>query len=354
LAQLGEVYKFWIAFADVDGYRIDTVKHMEPGAVRYFANVIHEYAQSLGKDRFYLIGEITGGRAHAVTVVDTTGIDAALGINDVPDKLEFLAKGWRSPGNPQTLEQEGYFDLFRNSLLDSKNTHQWYGSHVVTMFDDHDQVGVRHKFRFAGQAGGYQFLKPALALNLLTAGIPCVYYGTEQGFDGADHRSDDDSYSDVFLRECMFGGAFGSLQSSDRHFFNEGHEIYRFMQRLCALRGEHIALRRGRQYLREVSASGRDEDFHYPQPLGGELRWVVAWSRLFADRELLCAINTDPQRPLDVWVVVDHQLHPPGRTRLTCVLSTDALQEGGQVAVEPRRGSAVQLRVPAAGVVVYA
>ena len=353
LARLAEVYKFWIAFADIDGYRIDTVKHMQPGAVRYFANVIHEYAQSLGKDCFYLIGEITGGRAHAVDIVDTTGIDAALGINDVPDQLEFLAKGWRSPGSPHSPEQDGYFDLFRNSLLDNKHSHQWYGSHVVTMFDDHDQVGVRHKFRFAGQPGAYVFLKPALALNLLTAGIPCLYYGTEQGFDGADRRADDDSYSDAFLRECMFGGPFGSLQSQGRHFFDETHELYAFVAQLCELRRRHIALRRGRQYLRQVSSSGREDDFHYPQPLGGELRWVVAWSRLFADREYLCAINTDPDRALEVWIVIDHDLHPPGAGELTCLLSTDPAQTGTRRPVEPRKGSSLRLRVPPAGAVVY-
>jgi glycosidase len=131
---LAGVYKFWIAYADIDGYRIDTVKHMEPGVVRVFANVIHEFAQSLGKESFYLIGEITGGRAHAVHIVETTGIDAALGIDDIQDKLEFLAKGWRSPGDPRTDAQEGYFDLFRNSLIDYKNTHQWFGRHIVTMF----------------------------------------------------------------------------------------------------------------------------------------------------------------------------------------------------------------------------
>ncbi|MCP3955276.1 MAG: alpha-amylase, partial [Desulfobacterales bacterium] len=122
LKHLCDIYKFWIGYADIDGYRIDTVKHMEPGAVRIFANVIHEYAQSLGKENFYLIGEVTGGRSNAFNIVNYTGIDAALGINDIPDKLENLAKGKRSPGNPDTPEQEGYFDLFRNSLLDDKNT----------------------------------------------------------------------------------------------------------------------------------------------------------------------------------------------------------------------------------------
>ncbi len=96
---------------------------MEPGAVRYVAHAIHEFAEFLGKERFYLIGEITGGRANAMKILNTTWLDAALGINDIPDKLENLAKGWRSPGDPKTDPQEGYFDLFRNSLRDNKHTH---------------------------------------------------------------------------------------------------------------------------------------------------------------------------------------------------------------------------------------
>jgi glycosidase len=356
LVHLTEVYKFWIAYADIDGFRIDTVKHMEPGAVRFFTNVIPEFAQFLGKEDFYLIGEVTGGRANAVTTVDTTGINAALGINDMPDKLEFLIKGCRSPGNPETEAQEGYFDLFRNSLQDNKNTHQWYIKHVVTMFDDHDQVGVNHKFRFCGGSGNsYRFLKAALGLNLTTTGIPCLYYGTEQAFNGADHRSGDDpgDYSDVFLRECMFGGPFGSLQSTEHHFFNEDHEVYRFIQEVCELRRLHMALRRGRQYLREVSSTGQDDDFHYPQPIGGELRWIVAWFRIFADREYLCAINTDPNQPLTVWATIDHTLHPPGRSQKVCLMSTDSGHRNTRAEVRAKNGSAIQITVPPAGFVVY-
>lgn len=350
---LAAVYKFWMAYADIDGYRIDTVKHLEPGAVRVFANIIHEFAQSLGKENFYLIGEVTGGRAHAVHIVETTGLDAALGIDDIQDKLEFLAKGWRSPGDPRTDAQEGYFDLFRNSVIDYKNTHQWFGRHIVTMFDDHDQVGTDHKFRFCGQPCGYPCLIPALALNLLTTGIPCLYYGTEQGFNGADHRlGEDDSYSDVFLRECMFGGPFGSLQSTGRHFFKEDHEIYRFIGKVCKLRDQHAALRRGRQYLRSVSATGAEGDFHYPQPIGGELHWVVAWSRIFDNEEYLCAVNTDTTRPLTVWITVDHEINPPGRV-LKRLFTCDSTRQGSSVTVESKNGSAVPVTVPPGGFVLY-
>jgi glycosidase len=351
---LTDVYRFWIAFADIDGFRLDTVKHMEPGAVRFFATAIHEFAESIGKENFTIIGEITGGRAYAATILDTTGLDAALGIDDLPDKLEFLVKGWRSPGNPDTVEQEGYFDLFRNSILDNRRSHQWYSKHIVTMLDDHDQVGVRHKFRFSGDAArSVRLLPAALGLNLTSAGIPCIYYGTEQGFNGADPRNDDDSYSDVFLRECMFGGSFGSFQSIGKHFFNEDNEIYRFVQKLTRLRHEHLALSRGRQYLRPVSESGRADEFYYPQPVNGELHWVIAWSRIFAGSECLCAINTDTDQALTLWIVVDSDLHPALGAVMSCIFSTDSAQVGQCVPVTHCMGSALRITVPAAGFVVY-
>ena len=247
----------------IDGYRLDTVKHMEPGAVRLFCNWIHEFAQSLGKENFMLMGEVTGGRAHAVNIVNTTGLDAALGINDIPHRLEYLAKGRLSPVHQGPGSEDGYFDLFSNSIIDRKSSHQWFARHVVTMFDDHDQVGVRHKHRFCGRDQGHRHLKAALGLNLTTMGIPCIYYGTEQAFNGADFRGngESDAYSDVFLRECMFGGPFGSFQSVNRHFFNEDHPVYRFVRELCRLRRRDMALRRGRQYLRQVSGTGQEGGF---------------------------------------------------------------------------------------------
>jgi len=192
LRALASAYKFWIAFADIDGFRVDTVKHMDLGASRYFGSVIHEFAQTIGKENFYLIAEITGGRESAFQTLETTGLDAALGVDEIPDKVEFLVKGFRDP--------EDYFSLFRNSLLVQKESHIWFRNKVVTMFDDHDQVRKReHKARFCADTDASRQVLSALAFNATTLGIPCVYYGTEQAFDGSGH-------SDHFLRETMFGG----------------------------------------------------------------------------------------------------------------------------------------------------
>jgi glycosidase len=338
LNALCEVYKFWIAFADIDGYRIDTVKHMEKGATRYFASVIHEFAQSIGKENFFLLGEITGGRNNAIETLRVTGLNAALGINDVADKLEYLPKGFRNA--------EDYFGLFANSADVGEATHTWFGKKIVTMFDDHDKVG-RPKRRFCGDKAnhGYRFLVPALALNLTTLGIPCIYYGSEQGFDGAGE-------SDRFLRECMFGGPFGSLQSTGRHFFNERHPVYQRISEIIQIQRSRIALRRGRQYLRQISASGAEGSFGYPRMVGGQLRSVVPWSRIFSNHEILLAINTDAESARTAWVTIDNSLHRAGE-RLTCIYSTDAAMLGATIAVEARNGKAVHLTVPPAGFVVY-
>ena len=336
LKTLAAVYKFWIAFADLDGFRIDTVKHMDLGASRFFGSVIHEFAQTIGKENFYLIAEITGGRTRAFQTLETTGLDAALGVDEIPDKVEYLVKGFRDP--------EDYFSLFRNSLLVQKDSHVWFRNKVVTMFDDHDQVRKgEHKARFcADQDADHQVLS-ALALNATTLGIPCVYYGTEQGFNGSGR-------SDQFLRETMFGGEYGAFQSRGRHFFHEDGPIYRELSKVLRLRRGTLALRRGRQYLREISGNGTD--FGIPRLFGHEIRSVVPWSRIIDETEVLLAINTDPHGSRTAWVTLDNGLHQSGDT-MRCVYSTDDAEIGRTVTVEARNGKAVQLTLPAAGFVVY-
>lgn len=118
LRHLCKAYQYWIADADIDGFRIDTVKHMDIGATHYFASVIREFTQNLGKENFFLLGEITGGRDRAYDTLQLTGLSAALGIDDILDKLEYLVRGYRNPND--------YFSLFRNSEQIKKGSHIWF------------------------------------------------------------------------------------------------------------------------------------------------------------------------------------------------------------------------------------
>lgn len=336
LEALTRAYCWWLGFADLDGYRVDTVKHMEPGATRYFASVVHEYAQSIGKDRFLLVGEIAGPRQEAIATMELTGLDAALGLAEVQSRLVGAATGTEDPA--------GYFALFRNSALIGKQSHTWLRDTVVTTVDDHDLIRQGAvKSRLCATFEGRQLAAGVIAMNVLTLGIPCLYYGTEQRLDG----SGGPPAADRYVREAMFGGGFGAFRSRDRHVFDESAPRYAATADLLALRRAEPALRRGRQYLREISDDG--SDFGLPTGFGGPVRSVVAWSRILDRREVLCAINTDPVLERTAWVTVDAALHEPGDALALLHGSGPA-----SVAVEARNGRAVRITLPPAGVAVYA
>ncbi len=65
-------------------------------------------------------------------ICEQTGLNAALGINKIPENLENVAKGYYSA--------ENYFYIFTNSNMLNEGKHQWYHKNVITMFDDHDMV----------------------------------------------------------------------------------------------------------------------------------------------------------------------------------------------------------------------
>jgi len=65
---------------------------------------------------------------------------------------------------------------------------------LVTFLDNHDQP----RFLSSGNAGNnLQRLRLALVFLYTARGIPCLYYGTEQGFNGGN---------DPYDREDMFAG----------------------------------------------------------------------------------------------------------------------------------------------------
>jgi hypothetical protein len=148
----------------------------------------------------------------------------------------------------------------------------------------------------------------------------------------------------------MFGGPFGAFESRGRHFFNESTGIYKELSKILKIRKNYSPLRRGRQYLRPISGDG--ENFGIPHIIGNEIRSIVPWSRIFANSEILLAINTDYYEPKTAWVTIANDLHQEG-DELTCLYSSEERQQNQKVVVEARNGKSVLLTVPAAGFVIY-
>jgi glycosidase len=343
LACLALVYCFWIAYADLDGFRIDAAKHMGEEALRTFCDVVREFAQSIGKEHFLLVGEVSGSREHAWEVVEKTGLDAALGIEDVPGKLERMVTGLADPAD--------YFSVFRNWVLEEPAGHRWYRNQVVTLVDDHDQVRKGSaKWRFCGDSRFHDLAFNVMAVKLTTMGIPCIYYGSEQGFDSGGRPNG----SDLVLRENMFGGQFGGLGTQGRHFFNEDGNLYRALAALMDLRKKSLPLRRGRQALHRISGDG--VTFGLPHRLGERMRSLVAWSRLFVDQEVLVALNTDEAQPVTAYATVAPTFRVEG-DQLNLIFwhaPKDLTPPPPSLTVERKNGPlAVRMTLPPAGFAIY-
>mgnify|MGYP001093603532 CR=1 FL=1 len=308
LDALVKVYKYWIVNADLDGFRVDTVKHMETSATAIFCNAIREYAQRVGKHNFFLFGEIVAddgfiqrylGRNSRIEGTNERfpSLDAAL---DFPLYfiLEEVIKGFASPA---FLRQR--YQAFRDQYTD----HGEAGRYFVTFVDNHDQMARPYR-RFMHHNPHPQQAVLAAAYLLTSQGVPCIYYGSEQGFDGG---GPDDSY----VRETMFGGQWGAFDTTGAHCFNPGHPIYQGIRAVAAVRRESPALRYGRQYFRETSGDG----LSFAQPM--EQPCLLAWSRILDTEEVLVTLNLDGQ-PRTEAVTVDRHLSAPG-SRLRNLLAPD-------------------------------
>ena len=305
-------YQFWIALSDCDGFRIDAAKHIPKHICQRFCFAIFGYAQSIGKDNFLLVGEITDlwmsvNYLSLLGNVFDRALGAVLDINNSPDQLTGVVRG--------TLDAAAYFGRFRTDTAMSGYIQT--GRAHVTVLDDHDMSCRSHKARFAANnATPHHFWQVAhAAAALLTVpGIPCLYYGTEQAFDGNegyhDYAIEPQRFGeDRYIRESMFGGPFGAFQTSGCHFFNPEHPSYLRIAAIARLRKADDpvgrALRKGICHPREASVCGGS----FRSPAAGEL---CAWSRILSDHEVVMVLNTHGLESRGAEITVDAGLHPHG------------------------------------------
>jgi len=125
-------------------------------------------------------------------------------------------------------------------------------------------------------------------------GIPCVYYGTEQGLQGTVDGLD----SLESVREALWGKPDA---------FDTGSPLYMELQKIVALRMSEAALRYGRLYFREVSGNG--VDFGQSTGAGG----VIAFSRVLSSQEIVVIANTNGSQGFSGKVLVDIDINRTNR-----------------------------------------
>jgi len=285
-------YQYVIAKFDVDGFRIDTLKYIEPDFAQVFGNSMREFALSIGKKNFFSFGEVYDdeeqiarfiGR-HATEDTDLVGVDAAL---DFPlfFRLPGVAKGLIAPA--EVIQMFDHRKEVERGIISS---HGEASRFFVTFLDNHDQ---HQRFFFSAPAAPARFEDQlTLGVGCLFAlqGIPCLYYGTEQGLHGSGDQ-------DAAVREALWGKP---------HAFDPEQRLYRTMQRLAGVRRDQPALRYGRQYFRPLSGDG----FHFG--ISNLSAGVLAFSRILNDEELVVVANSNTEWGFTGEVIVDFSLNPVG------------------------------------------
>ncbi|MDB5258648.1 MAG: amyA [Chitinophagaceae bacterium] len=166
------IYTYWIKEANVDGFRLDALKHIRPVMDNAFCQRIKAEASRLGKENFIIIGEVVGGLE---LIEQYHQLD---GFFNFPFYFDFL----------HGIRKKSIYEVFQ------KQSHKQLLP--VNYLDNHDQIGLEPKKRISDLLTDEQLLG-SLFLMGLQDGINCLYYGTEQGLRTIGEYDHD-------VRECLF------------------------------------------------------------------------------------------------------------------------------------------------------
>ena len=231
-----EVYTAWMDFG-VDGFRIDTVKHVNIEFWHEWTAAIDAHASATNPD-FFTFGEVYDADASKTSVYPrTTGMDATLDFAFQASALGF-AKGRTAAGLSTLFASDDHYTTAHSSV---------YGA--PTFLGNHDMGRIGYLLN--GGSGSAETLSRselAHSLMYLTRGQPVVYYGDEQGFagSGGDKDARQDMFAtrvDQYASEPLVDGT--TAGAVDR--YDASAPLYQHIAAMSALRRAHPALATGSQ-----------------------------------------------------------------------------------------------------------
>ena len=308
-----DVYEQWVDLG-IDGFRIDTVKHVNFEFWEKWTADVLDYAHEQGNDDFFMFGEVyDADPVKLAPYVRDTDMNSILDFTFQSSAVSYAS------GN----SAKGLQSLFAGD--DRYTTPDSSATALPTFLGNHD-MGRVGSFLQSTDAP-LQRDELAHELMFLTRGQPVVYYGDEQGFTGPG--GDKDARQSLFATQVgeyadqnlITGERAGSV---DRYATDV--ELYQHIAALSALREAHPALGEGAQ-IERYAASGAG---------------VYAFSRVDADDkvEYLVAVNNAATaQTVDL-------------ATLTAAASYEVLY-GDAAPLTTDAGSAASITVPALSAVVW-
>jgi neopullulanase len=308
-----EIYGHWIDEYGIDGFRVDTARHVNPEFWQAFVPAMLERARKKGIPNFHIFGEVFD--SDPGTLARFTRVDR------YPSVLDFAFQSVVTDVVGRGASTEKLAKLFQADALYEGG--EAAAKRLPTFLGNHDMGRFAQFVREANPKASDEEILKRIALGhammMFSRGAPVIYYGDEQGFPGKDYGG---------ARQTLFASRVADYNAMDLvgtdsttavANFNPNHPLYRSISTMAKIRAADPALRRGDQIVR-----------HY-----GDGPGVFAFSRRAPDGagETLVVFNTTTQ-PMTANVAVDARWNRWTSVHGTCAAASTA-PGSYRVQVEP-------------------
>lgn len=243
-----EIYGAWIDKYKIDGYRIDTVKHVSTKFWQKFIPAIKSRAKLAGIDNFHIFGEVYIDGVNPGALAIYTKRDK------MPSVLDFSFQSAVYYALAKNSPTEIFENLFTGDMLyegGEKNA-----LNLQTFVSNHDmgRISTMLKRENIPENEILPRVKLANAMLMLLRGAPTIYSGDEQGFLSDGHDQD--------AREDMFASSVASYNDNDllgtektnaTPSFDLNHPLFLQIKNLADIRNNHIAFANSKQILRKIA-----------------------------------------------------------------------------------------------------
>ncbi len=247
------IYAGLIRWTGVDGFRLDSARHVNLGFWQEFIPAMEQAAADAGVADFFMFGEVVADYPDTLDYARRSGLPALL---DFPLQaaIEQFAEGLppgQGWGSVCPVLVGGDLDL-ADADSDAYASPTFVGNHDMGRIamrlwgSDPDEESWLHRVHFA-----YETL-------FLLRGQPVIYYGDEQGFTG--HGGDNLARQDMFASrtpQYLENVRLGTDAGHDVDAYDPAHPTYQVLARLARLRDEHPALADGALVLRTCPTDTR-------------------------------------------------------------------------------------------------
>jgi glycosidase len=245
-----DIYGKWIDDFGIDGFRVDTARHVNPEFWQAFVPAMLARAKAKGIENFHIFAEIGSVELEPGKLALHTRVDGFPATIDFAFRRAVLDAVSGSAGTNKLWELFFQDPLYPNGEATARQQPTFISSH------DHGRLGfyIRTALPHVSDTELLARVKLAHALMMTLRGVPTLYAGDEQGFVGDGW--DKDAREPLFASQVAAyndNRLLGTEATNAVANFNQTHPLYRFIAELSALRRTHPALRRGTQKVRNYA-----------------------------------------------------------------------------------------------------